>query len=105
MAMFGYGLSQSQILSLVQQGLLAHRNGLEAVKHLHDWSSGVATADLVALGFSTGDANSILAAIADGYAEYQIHLNGQAPSTYPQVTGTPYVYTASQSAIIGPVQP
>jgi hypothetical protein len=103
--MFAYGLSQEQVLSLVQQALLLHRNGLEAMEHLHSWSAGISSADLVALGFASADADAILASIADGYAEYQIHLSGQAPSTYPQVTGTPYVYSASQNAVIGPVNP
>lgn len=105
--MLAYGLSQAQILSLVQQALLLHRNGMEAMKHLHDWGAGISVTDLTAapISFDTSTANAILSAINDGYAEYEIHLTGQAPGTYPQVTGTPYVYSASQSSVIGPVNP
>ena len=104
--MFTSGLSQAQVLTMVQTALLQHRGGLEALEHLYAWSAGVSAADLVtAFGFSTDDASSILSAIADGHAEYLVHTTGQAPGTYPQVTGTPYVYSASQSSVIGPVNP
>jgi hypothetical protein len=43
----------------------------------------------------------ILSAIADAHALWVIYTTGQAPATYPQVTG-PYVFGASQRAIIGP---
>lgn len=86
----------------VQQKLIAHRKALADLADLYAWSSGTSAADLQAIGFSAADASALLSAIADAHAESVIHNTGQAPSTYPQVTGTPYPYGASQTTVIGP---
>ena len=99
MAIFG-GISQAAIVNNVLGALQAHRNALETLKEVHDWSSGVALADLEALGFSATDAQSVLNAIADGYNEYLIHYGqGAAQSTNVQNS---YNFSASSSIIIGP---
>lgn len=101
MAVFS-SITQAQVVQLVQQRLLALRAALDGVNDLFGWTSGVSAADLVTLGFSQADAGQILSAVADAHAEYLVHTTGQAPSTYPQVTGTPYVYAASQRLVLGP---
>lgn len=99
--MFTAGIDEAQVLSLVQGKLVTLRNALEAVADLHGWSSGIAASDLVSLGFSQADANTLLAAIADANAVAQIYSTGLPPSTYPQ-PGSAYVYAASQRQVIGP---
>lgn len=107
MAVFsaGTGISAQYIINNAQAKLSALRNALEACENMHQWLAGVALADLEAapLSFTASDAQAILTALADADALYQIYLSGQAPATYPQVTGTPYPYGASQRAVIGPL--
>ncbi len=76
------GQSAAAIINNVTGRLIAHHRAL---------------ADLTAapLSMASADANAILAAVADAHAEYLIHTTGQAPGSYPQVTGTPYNYSAS----------
>jgi hypothetical protein len=99
--MFNNGMTQGQTLSLVQTKLTNLRAALDVVTDLYGWSSGVAVADLVALGFSSADATTLLSAIADAHALAQIYSTGQPPSTYPQAATT-FVYSASQRQVIGP---
>ena len=96
------GLNAQQITGTVQSILARHRDSLQLLAGMYAWSSGVSNAELVAVGFSSTDAATLQGAIADAHAEYLIHTTGQAPSGYPQVTGTPYVYQASQNQVIGP---
>ena len=95
-------LNANVIIGNIQQKLMAHRKALDELADLYAWSSGIAAADLVAVGVSSTDAPVLLSAIADAHAESVIHNTGQAPGTYPQVTGTPYPYGASQNQVIGP---
>lgn len=102
------GMSGSQVKSNAINLLKQHRAILSQLNDYYLWSSGVAASDLTTAwpnDFDTPTANGLLSAIADAHAEYQIHMTGQAPSTYPQVPTTapgPYVYAASQNALIGP---
>jgi hypothetical protein len=98
------GLSPAQIVSLIQAALVAHRDSLFNIAELYQWTSGLAVADMEAAGdLSAADAATYLSAVADAYAEYQNHLTGVPPSTYPQPTGQPYPYGASQARVIGPI--
>ncbi len=96
-------MTPAQLIQLVSQALVNHRQALNVLNELYKWTSGLSVADLTGapIGMSATNANAILAAVADAHAEYLIHNTGQAPSTYPQVTG-PYPYGASQTAVIGP---
>lgn len=101
--MFTNGMTQAQILASVQGKLNNLANAFEDINKLYRWSSSLAAADLEAapLSFSAADATAIQTAINDAHAEFMIHTTGQAPGTYPQVTG-PYTYGTSQSALLGP---
>lgn len=99
--MFAYGLTQAQLLSQVQQSLIALRNAINVVGNFESWASGISAADLTPLGFSTADANTLLSAIADAAAVAQLYKTGLPPSTYPQPASA-YVYAASQTRVIGP---
>lgn len=94
-------LTAAAVAQQVQAILRNHRNALEACHDLFRWSSGLTTADLTAIGFSTADAPVLLAAIADANAEYVLYNTGLPPSTYPQPASS-YQYAASQSQVIGP---
>lgn len=101
--MFDTGLSKAQILSSIQGKLNNLRAALNDVDDLHTWSSGISAADLIAVGFSSGDANALLSAMADANAMTQIYRTGQPPSVgYPQASSA-YIYEASQSQVIGPL--
>lgn len=97
-------LSQSFIVQRAIDILKQHRAILSQLNDYYSWSSGITAADLEGPPFNldAATANGLLSAIADAHAEYLIHTTGQAPATYPQVTGTPYQYHASQDALIGP---
>ena len=100
--MFTGGLTQQGMTAQVQAKMTALREALNDAMDLHNWLAAFAAADLVtAFGYSTADASAILSAVADASALCQVYLSGQAPSSYPQVTG-PYVYATSIRAIIGP---
>lgn len=109
MAVFNaQGMTAQALINHVGSKLLEHRKALAALAELYKWSSGVSSADLTALppdgpGMKAADADSLLAAIADARAEYLVHTTGQAPATYPQVTGTPYTFENSQNRVIGPL--
>ena len=92
------GLTALQITVNVQNKLAAHRRALEDLADVYAWSSGVAASDLVAIGFSAADAQSLLNAIADAHGEYMIHTTGTDPRNPP----APYIYAASQNALLGP---
>lgn len=99
--MFTTGLTQAQVLASIQGKLVNLRNALDAVKDLYGWASGISAADLVALGFSTADAPTLLSAMADANALAQIYETGLPPSTYPQPPSA-YVYAATQRQVTGP---
>lgn len=102
MAMFnGGGLTAAQVTSKVQNRLIALQQALEAVEDLYGWASGVASADLTAIGFATTDASALLSAIADANALARIYRTGQPPATYPQAASA-YPYGASQHQVTGP---
>lgn len=102
--MFTTGLTQGQVLASIQAKLKALRDAAADVQELYKWSSGLQASDLESapLSFVAADANTILSAISDMNAVAQILFTGQAPSTYPQVTGTPFVYAATSAQVIGP---
>ena len=95
------GLTAATVAQNVIAVLKNHRRALEDVSELYAWSSGIATADLQAIGFSATDAAALLSAIADAHAEYLLYATGLPPSTYPQPARA-YVYAATQSGVIGP---
>jgi len=99
--MFDTGLSRVQILANVQTRLSQLRTALQECDASFSWSSGVAAADLVAVGFTTADANALLSAIADAHALNLIYTTGLPPGTYPQPASV-YVYQASHAKVIGP---
>ena len=96
-----YGITQAQIAQQAQAEFIALREALAAVADFYAWISGVAAADLEALGFSDADAGSLASAAADANALAQIYSTGLPPGSYPQPASA-YVYAASQRQIIGP---
>jgi hypothetical protein len=68
MAMFQAGVTQGSVLSTVQTKFNALRFAATQIAELGAWANGVAVADLVALGFSNADANTILSAITESQA-------------------------------------
>lgn len=90
------------IINNAQNKLTALRNALEDAENYYQWLSGYAQADLVGIGMASADVAAIFTAFADANAIYQVYTTGQAPASYPQVTG-PYIFAASQRIIIGPL--
>jgi hypothetical protein len=90
------------IINNAQQKIAALRNALIDAENYYQWLIGYAQSDLTGITMQATDVSSIYTAFADANALYQIYTTGQAPSTYPQVTG-PYIYAASQRVIIGPL--
>ncbi len=93
--------SINQIQASAIAKLKALQQALDAVQDLYGWSSTVSSADLEALGLSSGDAGTFLSACADANAVAQIYNTGLPPGTYPQPASA-YVYGASQRQVIGP---
>lgn len=95
-------LSPQGLITNVQQGLIAIRTAMNTADDMYAWSSGVALADLEALGptgMAQADAQAILTAIADAHALSQYYNVGLPPGTYPQPPSS-YVYGASQRIVI-----
>jgi hypothetical protein len=101
---FTAGITEQYIVNNAQATLQQLRDALTRVNDFYLWLSAYAATDLEAapVSMDSVSAGNLLAAFADAHAMYQIFLTGQAPSTYPQV-GTPYVYSASQRIVIGPL--
>jgi 5,10-methylenetetrahydrofolate reductase len=93
-------LTTGVVAGNVVKVLVDVRDALDAAANLYRWSSGVALADLVAVGFSSDDAQAILSAIADANAVNDFYLTGQPPPAYPQAASS-YVYAASQARVTG----
>jgi hypothetical protein len=95
--MFTTGLNQGMMLASIQNKLTTLRSALNDVADLQGWAAGVSATDLETnLSINAADAAAILSAISDAAALSSIYQTGQAPATYPQVTGEPYDYAASQ---------
>lgn len=105
MAIFQAGITEAYIVNNAQAKLSALRSALQECANMQAWLAGIAQADLTSapISMSSADATALMSALADANAMNQIYTTGQAPSTYPQVTGTPYVYAASQRVIMGPL--
>jgi len=73
------------------------RTAFEAVEDFYQWLSAYAPSDLVALGFSSADAQNIFNAFADAHEEYVLRTGGGL-GTYT----LPFNFMASQRVIIGP---
>jgi hypothetical protein len=95
------GLTEQGITSRSVNVLSNLRDALTQAADLQAWMAGIAVSDLVALGFSTTDANAVKSACADGEALFEYYQNGKPPGTYPQPASA-YVYGASQRQVIGP---
>jgi hypothetical protein len=96
------GQTPEQILGTVQFKLRTLRAALHDVQDAEGWAAGIVPADLVTDTFTEAQAEALLSALADANALAQIYTTGKPPSSYPQPTGTPYVYANSQQAVIGP---
>ena len=96
MAIFG-GVTKNNVINGAQSKLMSLRLALEACADFHLWLSAYTADDLVALGFSSDDANALLSAFADA-AELGTLYNGGDLGTYT----LPYNFSASQRIIIGP---
>jgi hypothetical protein len=96
MPIFG-PISQLSISANVQSELASLRRALEAVSSLYSWLTAYAVADLVAVGYSQADAQSIFNAVTDAN-ELNVLYNGGGLGTYT----LPYNFSASQRIIIGP---
>jgi hypothetical protein len=107
--MFQAGNTATGITNNVQRTLTSLRNALAACQELQLWAQSVSMADLIAAGFepdpeddtTSPDAQAIKSALADAAAFAQIFDTGQAPGSYPQVAGEPYVYGQSIRNVIG----
>lgn len=91
------------IINQVQLGLSDIRNAMQSARVLHDWSSGIALADLTAAppdgpGMVQADAQAVLNACADAFGFSQLYDTG----TDPRNPGAGYVYGASQKIVLGP---
>ena len=97
-------MSASAVMGMVQEALAAHRAALSRLNELYTWTSGIAAGDLQTLPgtMPLADANALLAAVADGHAEYLLHTTGLPPAAYPQPSAA-YVYGQSQTGVIGPL--
>jgi len=99
---YAAGVTQAYVNNTAQAKLAALRRALIDCQQFYLWLSAYATADLVALGFTSADAQDVFSAMADANALYQIYATGQPPGTYPQAASA-YVYAASQRVVIGPL--
>jgi hypothetical protein len=100
MPIFTGGVVTQQVVASNAQALLVGlRNALEACADFHAWLSAYAQSDLVALGFSSGDAQAILNAFADSNELYVLYTGGGL-GTYT----LPFNFSASQNAVIGPIR-
>ena len=102
MAIFAAGVTQAYVTNNAQAKLAALRRALHDVQDFYLWLSAYAATDLVALGFTAADAQSVFSAAADANALYQIYATGLPPGTYPQ-PGSAYVYATSQRIVVGPL--
>jgi hypothetical protein len=102
---FTAGITEQYIVNNAQSALVQLRDALDRVNDYYLWLSAYAATDLEAapISMDSVSAGNVLSAFADAHALYQIYNTGQAPSSYPQVTGTPYVFGASQRIVIGPL--
>lgn len=101
--MFTAGNTQQTVLQSVQGKLVRLRAALDDVKELQDWAAGVLQSDLVSLGFSASDANTILGAAADANALNDYWTQGHASTnTYPQPATTPYALNTNAKQLLGP---
>lgn len=103
---FPAGITEAYIINNAQAKLAALRDAFTACEEFYqDMVQPYQVTDLEAAPISMDavSAQAIFTAFADVNALYQVYLTGQAPGTYPQVTGTPYPYANSQHVIIGPL--
>jgi hypothetical protein len=96
-----YGITQDQVAQDAQAKFIALRAALNDLEDLYGWASGVAAADLEALGFSSADAGTLLAAINDANAFAQIYSAGLPPGSYPQPASA-YAYAGTMRQVMGP---
>jgi len=94
-------LSPQAIYDLAIKWLLAHQASLDSLAKINGWLTGVADADLEAIGADPADLSALRSALADAAAEQQIHYTGAAPASYP----AGYVFATSQVRFIGPRLP
>lgn len=103
MTAFAGGLSPAQVVTTVQQRLLALRQALEQAADLQQWSSAIAEADMSAVtGLDDADTATLKSAIADAAALADMYDTGLPPAGYPQPASA-YTYGASQRLVIGPM--
>jgi primosomal protein N'' len=98
---FTTGQNVQNVLQNVTQTLNQLRAALEQAQNTYKWTSGLQVSDLVTLGFTTADAQSILSACADANALASFYNTGLPPGTYPQPPSA-YIYGASVATILGP---
>ncbi|SRR5258706_3658009 len=88
-------------VALVQQqaiNKLANlRQALSDITDLNAWLAGLSIADLVAIGFTSTDAQTLKTALADAN-ELGVLYNGGGLGAYT----LPYNFSASQRQVIGP---
>jgi hypothetical protein len=101
---FPAGITSAYVVNNAQSKLAALRDAITQCEQFYQWLIAYSATDLEAapINMDVPSANALFTAYADANALYQIYMTGQAPGTYPQVTG-PYVYAASQRVIIGPL--
>lgn len=93
----------SQIIAMVQVGLIQYRAAMAVAEQLYGWSQAVSVSDLTAAppdgpGMVQSDAEAILSACADAWGHAQLYQTGTDPRSVP----ANYNYGASQKRVIGP---
>lgn len=97
MAIFAAGNTQTSVTAATMNKLANLYRAMVAVQELHGWLSAYAQADLVNLGFTSGDAALIFGAVADANEIATLYFGGGL-GTYT----LPFNFSASQLDVTGP---
>lgn len=92
------GWTSTWVLGQVQNRLVVLRKALVDIEDLYAWISAQASTDLVGIGFNAADAAALQSAVADAHALAQLYRSGTLPASYT----LPYVFSNSQTQVIGP---
>jgi hypothetical protein len=90
-------LNSGVIMGNVTNVLKQLREAFNSIEDMHGWTSELTAADLETVGFSSTDANALLAAMNDAHAEHQFRIGSPMTGYAPN-----YPYAQTQEAFIGP---
>lgn len=92
-------ISPPQVIQVTQARLASLLRALNDVDDLYKWLAAQSDADLTAIGFGVTDLGVLKSAVADAHALVQLFEAGTLPASY----SLPYVFGASQRAVLGPL--